>query len=405
VSALLLTACELPEELTGVKDSPAPAQVDKPAGNQAPIPAPPPKLAHKAGAESLEEMGDASAHGAWRCGECHDTMQDEWSQSRHAQSSKSPLFQAIKKLSGSDACDGCHTPLKELSGAEQHIADEGVTCEVCHRIESAKPNRAAPGFTLREAHDVKFGPFCDANQRYFHKSECRPYFEQSSICGSCHLWHMKTPSGAEIPVYTEFDDWNALKSNKQCQDCHMPGTQRSAAVSEKIRENVPNHSFLGTDGSLRGSGIDLVLNISVKGDKVTAHGTIQNARAGHYLPAGMSGRQLILRLCAASPDKTKTCEELSFERKVVGNDGKRVPFFLAAKVAGDTRLKAKKTRAVELHLTHPGALRITVELVDRRFAPEVAAQMKLDPGETIITSKEFSRSESEPSSWAMKVGK
>jgi hypothetical protein len=281
----------------------------------------------------------------------------------------------MKKLSNSESCDGCHAPLGGLQGTEAHIVEEGVTCDVCHRIESAKPNRSQPGFSLREAHDIKYGPFCDANQRYFHKSECRPYFEQSSICGTCHVWYMKTASGAEIPVYTEFDDWKAQNLEKQCQDCHMPGTKRSAAVSEKVRDDVADHSFLGTDGSLRGSALDLHLFVNAKEDLVSASGSILNARAGHFLPAGMSGRQLVLRLCAKGAASEKICDESLFERKVVNKEGIRVPFFSAAKVAADTRLKARTKRSVKLNLTLNGAQQITIELVDRRFAPEVFEQM------------------------------
>lgn len=353
-------------------------------------------------------MGDTSAHGAWRCGECHDKMQEEWSQSAHAKAAKSPLFIALKQASRSDQCDRCHIPLRELPGTPPHIVSEGVTCEVCHRMEEPTPARDAPGVELRHTHDVKYGPFCDANQRYFHKSECRPYFESSALCGSCHLWYQSTNNKTKIPVYTEYEDYKALGLKKQCQDCHMPGSKGSAAVSEKIRESIANHSFLGEGGELRDSGLDVSIRVVAEERNVRATGTITNARAGHALPAGMAGRQLVLRLCAQPEDGVLKCGEVPFERKLVDATGKPVPFFSAVRVAADTRLRVKKPRSIDVSVDldeTAGSSLVRLELVDRQLSPEIAKALGVEAPERQILQEEWQTGGTVPSVFTVSKGK
>jgi hypothetical protein len=117
----------------------------------------------------------------------------------------------------------------------------------------------------------------------------------------------------------------------------MPGSKGSAAVSEKIRDSIATHSFMGEDGKLRGSALELKLDVQQTAGTLKATGTIRNAKAGHYLPAGMSGRQIVVRLCAANA-AGQECVQALFERRLVDQFGKGAPFFRASRVERDTRL-------------------------------------------------------------------
>jgi hypothetical protein len=315
-------------------------------------------------------------------------MYDEWLESAHARANRSPLFKAMREKSGSDACDGCHAPMRALSGADELSAREGVTCEVCHRIFEVTPSRAGPGFRLRKAHDVKYGPLCDTNEAYFHRTECLKLFDQSLHCAGCHLWYAKTPGGGEIPVYTEYEDWQkGPHAKKQCQRCHMPGDVAPIAVAERERKNVPHHGFMGRD-DLRGSGLELVAGVRGDGERVQVEATVKNVRAGHPLPAGMSGRQIVLRARATTGQAggTEGSAEAIFERRLVDAAGKPAPFFRAERVLGDTRIAPRASRTEKLEIRAPEAGELVIELIARPIAPGLARELGLAPEETPILS-------------------
>src|SRR5262249_16933879 len=66
--------------------------------------------------------------GAGRCGECHETMFDEWEQSAHAQAATSRVYAATVADAKDPTCDRCHAPLAELLPREATVT-EGVTCD------------------------------------------------------------------------------------------------------------------------------------------------------------------------------------------------------------------------------------------------------------------------------------
>ncbi len=318
----------------------------------------------------------ASVYPAIRCGECHVKMYDEWELSRHAQANRTALFRRMRKQANSPTCNRCHSPLEALVGADDLAAREGVSCETCHRMHEVRADPAGAGFELRREHDVKFGPLCDAKAPYFHKTECKPFFEQAELCGSCHLWEMPTANGT-IPVYTEYADWKASGyKSRPCQQCHMPGDTAKVAESEEERPNVPNHSFLGRERSLAGTGIEISARVQGTGATITVDATLTNKKAGHHLPAGMSGRQLILRVRAIDDDgKEIARKERIFERRLVDDRGRPVPFYEATRLDTDTRIGPKAKREEKLELKVPTAAKLLIALYRRAMGPEVARRV------------------------------
>ena len=313
-------------------------------------------------------------------------MYDEWQESAHSQANKGVLFRAMRDKTDATTCNRCHAPLAAIVSQGELSATEGVTCEVCHRIGEAKAERRGAGFELRRAHDVKYGPLCGANEAYFHKTECVPVYAKSLFCASCHLWWKPVPGGGEIPVYTEYEDWQKgpYGKTKQCQSCHMPGDTASLAVSEIERKGVPNHGFMGRD-DLRDTALTLEANVKGDGELIRVEATVGNARAGHPLPAGMSGHQLVLRALLRDGDEEVARAEAIFERQVVDDAGKPVAFFEATRVGEDTRILPKGKRTTRLELRGSAESKLSVELLRREIAPEVAKALGVRaPEETTI---------------------
>ena len=86
------------------------------------------------------------------CATCHPDHYREWSVSPHAYAQMSPIFNAfhgtvLKITNGTngDFCIRCHTPVgmnlgepEFMSNMDRHpTSREGVTCIVCHRLDSA----------------------------------------------------------------------------------------------------------------------------------------------------------------------------------------------------------------------------------------------------------------------------
>jgi hypothetical protein len=157
--------------------------------------------------------------GAGRCGECHEKMYDEWETSGHAAAMTSSLYKTSVADAKDATCDRCHSPLAALA-AKDIVAEEGVTCDVCHTLREPNPTKDGGSFRLAVDDMVKYGPRCDLKDHYFHRMGCSKEHSEAQICGSCHWWE---PKG--IPVFTEYADWKAgpaAAKGLQCQGCHMP---------------------------------------------------------------------------------------------------------------------------------------------------------------------------------------
>ena len=96
------------------------------------------------------------------CVDCHQDVASHWMHSAHAYASfDNPWYRAgvdrfreERGLEESRFCAGCHDPLLLLSGdidhevtADDDLAYAGITCLVCHSVESTRPDGNA-SYTL-----------------------------------------------------------------------------------------------------------------------------------------------------------------------------------------------------------------------------------------------------------------
>jgi tetratricopeptide (TPR) repeat protein len=203
------------------------------------------------------------------CGHCHQEAYHQWRQSVHSNSFRAPWYLKNvnmlideKGVQYSRHCEGCHNSVALFSGdlsqgmpKKRPFEDEGVSCSVCHSIQSTDATGTGsyvmgiPAVLVDEKGAPIGGPVSDAEilahlDRHS-KAVMRPLYQTAEFCAACHK--------AAIPrtlddykwlrAISLYDEWQAASFSKQsplpfyrkdavstCQTCHM------------VREAVPDGS-------------------------------------------------------------------------------------------------------------------------------------------------------------------
>ena len=349
-----------------------------------------------------------------QCGHCHLTINDAWFESQHRTSASNPRVhdlyagvatnvnnEAACEASGGrwrmglepgtganimrcyigygalpdlnencgedESCDGratnfggcadCHAPAingrlggRDLLEAGGIAYDYGVSCNVCHQVESVDPD-GAPGVAgrlriLRPSEPASitlgaggwlpltFGPSHDSpNPRM--GSVQRNHYRNSEICSGCHqheaapsmtpeaLDRERWPSG-KLPFQTTYAEWQegALGEATHCQSCHMPpepqvsnsaDLQAFPAAMVGIQGgwlrppgSVRQHSWLGprsrSSRMLQLAAGVFVRKGEVRDGRFDVEVDVQNAACGHGLPTGEPMRTVLLEVKAYCGD-------------------------------------------------------------------------------------------------------
>ncbi|MGM0452849.1 MAG: hypothetical protein ACQERN_06770 [Thermodesulfobacteriota bacterium] len=244
-----------------------------------------------------------------KCMACHNGLvtqagQDvsigfSWQSSMMAHSAKDPYWQASVRRetlahpdaakSIEDECSACHMPMARYqdraNGGKGQvfahlpvlqartpmgaIAAEGVSCSMCHQIQSEKlgtEESFTAGFVVDEQTPAGkrpiFGPYeIDAGRKQIMQSAARfkpqqgRHVQDSSLCGSCHTLytHTRGPDGEVIgtlPEQVPYLEWrhSDYYETQSCQSCHMPQLEKQMAITSVVgqqRENFSRHVFRG----------------------------------------------------------------------------------------------------------------------------------------------------------------
>lgn len=319
------------------------------------------------------------AHSARRCGECHEPYLADWQASPHARAARSPVYRAMRERAPEpSACDRCHAPLAAVLAPADPLADEGVSCEVCHGIADVAVGPAAAEWSLHIAENRKYGPLCgDVQPTYFHRTGCSPLHTESRLCAACHHLAQAAPDGRLLPVFSEFEEWqhgSVTDAGLPCQGCHMPEARAQVASGGDIRGGVSSHRFATPD---RMGAIEATLGRDADGQVVVV--TLRNDGAPHAIPTGLPGRRLELRAVLVDAHGAALAEAVAaFTRVLVDADGREVPFFAAVREAEDSRLRPGEARVVALRLP-AGGVAALLTLVDVPLAPAIAAAIAVPP--------------------------
>ena len=243
---------------------------------------------------------------ATTCRECHPTHYRQWSVSPHAYAQMSPVFNAMhatvfKLTNGSngDFCIRCHTPVgmnlgepEFMSNVDRHpTSREGVTCIVCHRIDSpygkisgrlalergnlidvpvTSPNEEIRLEELIRTADVSTNAATESGTKIHRSARFFAPLAGSGFCGSCHdvLLH----NGFRLEeAFSEYKRSPAAANGVTCQDCHMGKEHGKFSGDKKTNYDVApiaivngeptpprkitNHMFPGPDHSIIHPGI------------------------------------------------------------------------------------------------------------------------------------------------------
>jgi tetratricopeptide (TPR) repeat protein len=201
------------------------------------------------------------------CGHCHQEAHAEWRQSAHSNANRAPwylrnvnLLNAEKGISFSRHCEGCHDPIAVVAGAitegaprKRPYDQDGVTCMVCHSIQSVTTRGtgsfviAEPAVMVDEKGQPIHGPVSDeeilAHLDRHSAAVMKPFYKTPEFCASCHKAALpKTLNDYKWQrAISLYDEWQTSSFSRQsplpfykkdvvstCQTCHM---QREALVS------------------------------------------------------------------------------------------------------------------------------------------------------------------------------
>lgn len=245
-----------------------------------------------------KRLDDRAFVPAEECGACHPGIYREWAGSWMARAFTHQRFQqnyrqmrTHDRLSGTneaDRCLGCHAPATAFAGDQRkraQRAEEGVTCDACHRVVSVTPG--ASRFT---AHYAGAGPRAGRRRAAgeAHAVERSQPFLDSSLCASCH--HDQIATG--IHLERTFEEWfysGYRERGVGCVDCHMPSVPGPATQFDGFRSERSghrSHRFFGGHADsplLAGAARLQVLEQTERG---SVRVVVQNIGAGHAIPTG-----------------------------------------------------------------------------------------------------------------------
>lgn len=220
------------------------------------------------------------------CGHCHQESHKQWRESAHANSFRAPWYRknvtmlmTAKGTEFARHCEGCHNPIGLLSGTitksvaqKRPTDDDGITCSVCHSIQSVDKRgtgsyvMAQPAVIVDEAGKPVYGKVADAEilahlDRHS-AAVMKPFYKTTEFCVGCHkaaLPQQLNDYKWQRAIFLS-DEWQNSSFAKQsplpfyskasvstCQTCHM-GKDVLALPDPGAKEGkLASHRWLGAN--------------------------------------------------------------------------------------------------------------------------------------------------------------
>lgn len=281
------------------------------------------------------------------CAGCHADAAAQWQTSAHAFGSfNNPAYRTVidrfRKDVGKDAsrfCAGCHDiallvdgGMASEIGAADFRGHGGITCRVCHGVESVRPDGNA-SYTLAST-PIPVPKQGDPESVRLHKERMAlAPLRTAQLCGACHKAFLGKETGnvAHLIGQDELTAWqrsgyagngsariDAKFDKAECRTCHMPLEDAPRGDVAAKRGKIASHRFLGAHtwlASMRGdadalarakemlrgaASIDVAAAIAADGTRTlpadgatVVPGTsmvldvvVRNQRVGHRFPGG-----------------------------------------------------------------------------------------------------------------------
>jgi len=217
---------------------------------------------------------------AKRCSDCHREIFEEWKNSRHATAWISEHFRLESENYTKNKCLSCHAPHQVDPDKEPvlraEFKEDGVGCVACHFKEETK---------------AMHGPLKVWSPPHPSKQDLS--YTKSNFCAGCHQ--------------ETFKQWQAIKTQKSCQDCHMPSLGKKDLIQKFpfhfFHLSKPRHSH--EFPALKAKPEDLKLEI--KENKLY----ITNVGVPHNLPTADQGDpKLYITVIFDTPEGQQTIRKL-----------------------------------------------------------------------------------------------
>ncbi len=247
---------------------------------------------------------------AQKCRSCHGGLYEQWSQAMMSQAFTHhwdeieyfdlAIPHAEKDPSFSDAvdgCNGCHTPMAYLAGdlpparpEKNTMANESVSCEVCHLIQGATADPPFNYSYIMEPGNTKYSSRGQGNDSPAHRIVSNDFFRTTEFCGTCH--NEKSPFGVWVKsTQIEWKEGPYAEEGVRCQDCHMPEAPFQTAMMGKSYDDARLHLFHGAHdpGKVRGTvelRIQPDIRLAEPGETVVFTVAMFNQKTGHKFPTG-----------------------------------------------------------------------------------------------------------------------
>jgi nitrate/TMAO reductase-like tetraheme cytochrome c subunit len=249
---------------------------------------------------------------AKKCRSCHPGIYEQWSQAMMSQAYTHhwdeieyfdlavPHAKAKPELKDAvDGCNGCHTPMAYMGGkqfppprpSEKSMANESVSCEVCHLTQSATTDPPFNYSYLIEPGMTKYAGREPTVESPAHKIVTNNFFRTTEFCGNCH--NEKNPFGVWVKsTQLEWKEGPYASENVRCQDCHMPkGGPYLNALMTRPYDDSRLHLFHGAHdpGKVKGT-IELRIEPDIRdaepGETIVFTVVLFNQKTGHKFPTG-----------------------------------------------------------------------------------------------------------------------
>ncbi len=233
------------------------------------------------------------------CGHCHQAAYQQWRQSLHSNSFRTPFYRTsvnilvhTKGIEFARHCDSCHNPVGVLSGsldphatADRSFDRDGVTCMVCHSIQKVDTKLGNGSYTLAvpavlvDAQDKPIVGIVPDSEILMHldrhsKAVMRDVLKTPQLCSACHKanFPVSLNNYKWIRAFTTYDEWQQSKFSRNnpltfytadyttCQGCHMkreaitlpdPGAKHGLLATHRWPAgNTAVPFYYGFDGQL-----------------------------------------------------------------------------------------------------------------------------------------------------------
>lgn len=249
---------------------------------------------------------------AKKCRSCHPGIYEQWSQAMMSQAythhwdeieyfdlavAHSNAKPGIKDVV--DGCNGCHAPLAFMGGkqfppprpSENSMANESVSCEVCHLTQSAQTDPPYNFSYLIKPGMIKYAVRTPTVESPAHKIATTDFMKSTEFCGNCH--NEKNPFDVWVKsTQLEWKEGPYSKEGVHCQECHMPrGGPYLNALMTKPYDDSRLHLFHGAHdpGKVRGT-IELRIEPDIReaepGENIVFRVALFNQKTGHKFPTG-----------------------------------------------------------------------------------------------------------------------